>query len=270
MIEIDHLVKTFAAFAAVDDVSLGVADGEIYGFLGPNGAGKTTTIKCMAGLIFASHGDIRVDGVSLQKQPEQAKRRMGLIPDRPYLYEKLTGYEYLMFLAGIYDVPEPERALRARQLLTLFALDRWMDELIDGYSHGMKQRLVMAGALIHRPSTLVIDEPMVGLDPDGARLVKNILRRYAKAGHAVFLSTHSLPVAQELCHRIGIISGGRLIAEGDLPALQKKAQHSGDLESVFITLTREAQQRGEDAGRNLDHDLDPSALELALGIEADA
>lgn len=266
MIEIDGLVKKFGAFHAVDDVSLRVEAGEIYGFLGPNGAGKTTTIKCIAGLIKASAGDIRVDGYSLGKQAEEAKRRMGLIPDRPYLYDKLSGLEFLQFLAGIYGLDDDKAKQSAEQLLDLFSLADWADELIEGYSHGMKQRLVMAGALLHRPSTLVIDEPMVGLDPDGARLVKRILRRYAEAGHAIFLSTHSLPVAESLCQRIGIISGGKIIAEGSLDALRQQAHNQGNLESVFLTLTREAALRGEDAGRNLDKELSDAELDRALGL----
>lgn len=266
MLEIEGLVKNFGSFSAVNNINIHVASGEIFGFLGPNGAGKTTTIKCIAGLIKASAGDIRVDGFSLRKQAEQAKRRLGLIPDRPYLYDKLSGLEFLEFLAGIYGLSEGESRDRARQLLSLFALTDWGDELIEGYSHGMKQRLIMAGALLHRPSTLVIDEPMVGLDPDGARLIKRILRRYAEAGHAILLSTHSLPVAESLCHRIGIISGGTIIAEGNLNDLRERAQNQGDLESVFLTLTREAALRGEDAGRNLDRELSDADLDLALGL----
>lgn len=270
MIEIDGLVKKYGRFTAVNGIAINVQDGEIYGFLGPNGAGKTTSIKCIAGLIRPSAGDIRVDGFSLRQQTQQAKLRLGLIPDRPYLYDKLSGREFLQFLAGMYQVGAQHIEARAGKLLQLFALSDWADELIGGYSHGMKQRLVMAGALLHQPQSLVIDEPMVGLDPDAALLVKRILRRYAGAGHAILLSTHSLPVAEALCHRIGIISGGRIIAEGSLDELRVQAQNQGDLESVFLTLIHEAAQRGEDAGRNLDQQLSDAQLDAALDLHAPA
>ncbi len=244
MIELDGLTKHYGKFQALDGVDLRVEDGEVFGFLGPNGAGKTTTIKIIAGLIKPSTGEVRLDGVSVQRQPIAAKQRLGIIPDRPFLYEKLTGLEYLRFLCGLYGIDLVEGEVTARKLLELFLLGDWGDELVEGYSHGMKQRLVMAGAFVHRPDVLVIDEPMVGLDPQGTRLVKRIFRSYAARGHSIFLSTHSLPVAQEVCDRIGILSRGKLIAVGSLDELRTRSRNQGDLESVFMTLTREAQVEG--------------------------
>jgi len=244
VIEIDHLSKRYGKFLALDDVCLDIRDGEIFGFLGPNGAGKTTTIKVIAGLIKPSQGEVRIDGHSVQRNPLQTKQILGVVPDRPYLYEKLTGKEYLRFLCGLYGVPAEQGERAAADLLRLFLLEDWGDELIEGYSHGMKQRLVMSGAFIHDPRALVIDEPMVGLDPQGARLIKEVFEAFARRGRTLFLSTHSLPVAQEVCHRIGIISHGRLIAIGTLDELRDKAHNHGDLESVFLALTREQQEEG--------------------------
>jgi ABC-2 type transport system ATP-binding protein len=267
VIEIDHLGKRYGTYTALADLSLRIADGEIFGFLGPNGAGKTTTIKAIAGLIKPTQGRILVDGLSVAQQPLAAKARLGVIPDRPFLYEKLTGLEYLRFLAGLYglDAARAERA--ARSWLEVFRLAGWGDELVEGYSHGMKQRLVMAGAFIHGPHNLVVDEPMVGLDPEGARLVKGIFRAWAKRGHSLFVSTHSLPEAEELCDRIGILSHGRLIAIGTLDELRQRARSSGDLEEVFLTLTREAELEGQPLPRGAAAPLDPEAA-LALSLAA--
>jgi ABC-2 type transport system ATP-binding protein len=174
---------------------------------------------------------------------------MGVVPDRPFLYEKLTGREFLRFLGGLYRVPAAHVDAAAGELLRLFRLEAWADELIEGYSHGMKQRVIMAGSLIHDPQVMVVDEPMVGLDPQGARLLKDVLTGFAARGRTVFLSTHSLPVAEELCDRIGILSRGKLVALGTMDELRARASHSGDLESVFLTLTREAHDEysGEEA-----------------------
>lgn len=240
MIEVKNLSKRYGKFTALDNISLSVADGEIFGFLGPNGAGKTTTIKSIAGLIKPTSGEILIDGISMQRQPLQAKQRLGVVPDRPFLYEKLTGREYLAFLCGLYGVPRARGEHAAGELLRLFLLDGWGNELVEGYSHGMKQRLVMAGAFIHDPRALVIDEPMVGLDPKGTRLIKKVFFTYASRGRTVFLSTHSLPVAEEVCDRIGILSHGELIAIGTLQELRERAHTHGDLESVFLALTKEA------------------------------
>ncbi|MBN2358347.1 MAG: ABC transporter ATP-binding protein [Deltaproteobacteria bacterium] len=239
MIEIDHLCKRFGKFVAIEDLSLRVEDGEIFGFLGPNGAGKTTTIKAMAGLIKPTAGEVRIDGLSVQRQPLAAKQRLGVVPDRPFLYEKLTGREFLSFMCGLYGVPDQRGRRASEELLRLFQLEGWGDELIEGYSHGMKQRLVMAGAFVHDPRALVIDEPTVGLDPQGTRLLKEVFSAFARRRRTVFLSTHSLAAAEEVCDRIGILSHGRLVASGTLDELRARARSEGDLESVFFTLTRE-------------------------------
>ena len=249
MIRLEKLHKRYGRFTAVESLDLEVKDGEIFGFLGPNGAGKTTTIRMMAGLIRPSGGDAFLNGISISKNPIEAKALLGLIPDRPYLYEKLTGNEYLRFICGVYGVPSVEGDARAKEMLGTFGLANWADELIEGYSHGMKQRLIMAGALVHDPKVLVVDEPMVGLDPRGARLVKEIFRGIARKDRTVFLSTHSLGVAEELCDRVGILSRGKLVAVGTVEELKSRAHSAGDLEDVFLSLTAEAQAgEGEQGG----------------------
>lgn len=261
MIEIDHLCKRYGKFVAVDDLSLRVEDGEIFGFLGPNGAGKTTTIKAIAGLIKPTSGEIKIDGLSVQKQAIAAKQRLGVVPDRPFLYEKLTGREFLSFMCGLYGVPDERGRHASEELLRLFQLEDWGDELIEGYSHGMKQRLVMAGAFVHDPRALVIDEPTVGLDPQGTRLIKQVFNAFAARRRTVFLSTHSLATAQEVCDRIGILSHGKLVAIGTLDELRRRASNEGNLESVFFTLTQEetdsTHSAADDASALLDAVLQP-------------
>jgi ABC-2 type transport system ATP-binding protein len=240
VIRLEKLSKRYGRFTAVEGLDLEVKDGEIFGFLGPNGAGKTTTIRMMAGLIQPTGGDAFLDGKSISKEPIAAKKILGLIPDRPYLYEKLTGREYLRFLCAVYGVDAKAGEAAGAKMLDTFGLANWSDELVEGYSHGMKQRLIMAGALVHDPKVLVVDEPMVGLDPRGAKLVKEIFRGISRSDRTVFLSTHSLDIAQELCDRIGILSRGKLVAIGTLDELRKRAGTGGDLESIFLTLTEEA------------------------------
>lgn len=238
MIELIGLTKVYKGLRAVDEVSLKIGKGTIFGFLGPNGAGKTTTIKMMAGILQPTSGEVWIDGLNLSKEPTEVKRRMGIVPDRPFLYEKLTGIEFLRFVAGLYGMTRND-SLQPRivQMLELFDLAHWGDELIESYSHGMKQRLVMSAALLHRPNVLIVDEPMVGLDPRGARLVKDIFRDQAGKGTTVFMSTHSLEVAQELCDEIGIIQAGKLIAKGNAEDLERMANVEGSLERVFLKLT---------------------------------
>lgn len=238
MIELVRLTKMFKGLRAVDEVSLEVGTGTIFGFLGPNGAGKTTTIKMMAGILQPTSGEVLIDGLNLSKHPAEVKRRMGIVPDRPFLYEKLTGVEFLRFVAGLYEM-SPGNALGTRiaGMLELFDLLHWGDELIESYSHGMKQRLVMSAALLHRPKVLIVDEPMVGLDPRGARLVKDIFKEEAGKGTTLFMSTHSLEVAQELCGEIGIIQAGKLIARGSAEELGRMANVEGSLEGAFLKLT---------------------------------
>jgi len=235
---IDHLTKKFGSFTAVDDISLAVQPGEIFGFLGPNGAGKTTTIKMLAGLLKPDKGEIQIDGRSLASDPLACKRLTGYIPDRPYLYEKLTGSEFLQFIASLYDVPETRFREYAGRYLELFNLTAWQHHLIESFSHGMRQKLIIAAALLHEPALIIVDEPMVGLDPQSARLVKELFKSKARAGVSVFLSTHSLEIAQELCDRIAIIVNGRLRAMGDMEALRRAAKMAdSDLESIFLELT---------------------------------
>jgi ABC-2 type transport system ATP-binding protein len=239
MIHIDNLTKRYSQVLAVDRLNLRIGEGEIFGFLGPNGAGKTTTIRMMMGLLQPTSGRIELGGHDLHRAPIPAKQLCGFVPDRPHVYEKLTGAEFLDFAAGLYHVPEKVRVSRRRQLLDLFDLEPWSDELIESYSHGMKQRLVMAASLIHSPRILIVDEPMVGMDPRGARLLKDIFRALAHQGTTIFMSTHSLPVAEETCERIGIIDQGKLIALGSMEELRQQAGHDPDskLESVFLCLT---------------------------------
>jgi ABC-2 type transport system ATP-binding protein len=233
MIELERLTKRYGTFTAVDDLSLEVARGEIFGFLGPNGAGKTTTIRMMMGLLLPTVGRIRLGGHDLAAQPIEAKRLAGFVPDRPFLYEKLTAVELLRFCADLYEVDPTAREERIRKLLALFGLEEWAGELVETFSHGMKQRLAFAAALLHEPQLLVVDEPMVGMDPRGAR----VLRSLALKGTTLFLSTHSLEVAEALCDRIGIIQSGRLVAVGTLDELRRRAGDARGLEEIFLKLT---------------------------------
>ncbi|MBI5019841.1 MAG: ABC transporter ATP-binding protein [Ignavibacteriales bacterium] len=239
MIQISKLTKRFGNFTAVNDLSINIGTGEFYGFLGPNGAGKTTTIKMMTGLFIPTSGSIVVDGYDILKQPLEAKHKIGYIPDQPFLYEKLTGREFLYFSAGLYSVDHDKATKKIKELLELFEIGSWIDQRTENYSQGMRQRVVIAAALLHEPRVLVIDEPMVGLDPRSAHIVKTTFKEKSKKGITIFMSTHSLPVAEELCDRIGIIKDGRLIYEGPTNDI-KMVEKSGDgkFESVFLELTK--------------------------------
>ncbi len=250
MIRIEGLTKRYGSFWALRELDLHVRCGEVFGFLGPNGAGKTTTMRMLVGLIRPTSGRLAVAGVDVVADPIRARQIVGYIPDRPYLYEKLTALEFLAFIGGIYGVDLEAQRARAGELLELFGLSEWANELIESYSHGMKQRLTMAAAVMHRPQLLVVDEPMVGLDPRGAVLVKNLFRRMVADGQGtVFLSTHTLEVAEELCDRVAILQHGRVIAQGDLAAIRAQVGEAGDarLESLFLRLTD-----GEDVERSLE------------------
>jgi ABC-2 type transport system ATP-binding protein len=240
MIEIKNLSKHYGRLPAVDNLDLTVAPGEIFGFLGPNGAGKTTTIRCMMGILKATSGQVLLDGHDVVQQAQQAKSISGFIPDRPFIYEKLSGQEFLEFVGKLHHVDGARLRPRIAQLLDHLELTPWKDELVESYSHGMKQRLVVCGALIHEPKILVVDEPMVGMDPKGARTLKDLFCTLAQNGTTVFLSTHSIGVAEEICQRIGIIRKGKLIACGSRAEIHAQAQsHNGNLESAFLELTRE-------------------------------
>jgi ABC-2 type transport system ATP-binding protein len=238
MIAVTDLVKQYGSFTAVDGVTLDVQPGQIHGFLGPNGAGKTTTIRMIAGLLKPTAGRILVNGHDLASDPEAAKASLGFIPDRPFIYEKLTAGEFLRFHGGLYGLDAGTVDARATEMLDLFELGRWRDELVESFSHGMKQRLVMSAAFMHRPRAVLVDEPMVGLDPRGARLIKDVFRRMADHGVAILMSTHTLEVAEEMCDRVSIILKGRIIASGTVDEVRRLSGHADEeLTAVFLKLT---------------------------------
>ncbi len=238
MIELRDLTKRYGEVVAVNRLNLSVTEGEIFGFTGPNGAGKTTTLRMMGGVLAPSEGTVMIDGINMAEEPEKAKRRIGFIPDRPFLYEKLTGMEFLRFTADLYGIEDGLFSRKSEEILTTFSLYDWADELIESYSHGMKQRLIISAAILHSPKVIVVDEPMVGLDPAGIRLVKDLFRDLARRGTTIFMSTHTLGVAEDVCDRIGIIHRGVLIAIGTVEELRLRAKiQEGDLEEVFMILT---------------------------------
>lgn len=238
VLSIEGLTKRFGRFEAVSNLSLRVASGEIYAFLGPNGAGKTTTIKSIVGLLQPEAGHIRVYGAPVEPDALPFRRLLGYVADRPFLYEKLTGWEYLEFLAGVHRLRGWKG--RADEYLNLFKLTEWHHQLIEGYSHGMRQKLVLTGALLHQPKLLIVDEPMVGLDPRSSRDVKELFGRLASEGTGLFLSTHSLETAAQVAHKIGILHRGKLVAEGSFAHLQETARQPGSsLEEIFLTITEE-------------------------------
>ena len=240
MIQLHELTKDYGTTVAVNKLSLNVSAGEIYGFIGPNGAGKTTTIRMMGGILAPTSGKIIIGGLDMSQNPVEAKIMIGFVPDRPFLYEKLTGREFLHFSANLYNVSPDTLPQKAEQLLRQFALWDWADEIIEAYSHGMKQRLIIAAALLHDPQILIIDEPMVGLDPAAVHMVKDIFRQLARKQTTIFISTHTLSIAEDLCHRIGVIHKGMLLAEGNLNELQHIAKlGEAGLEEVFLTITKE-------------------------------
>ncbi len=238
MIKIHDLAKSYGNINAVDGIDLEIPSGQFFGFLGPNGAGKTTTIKMMVGLLKPTRGRIVIDGKDVAIDPVQAKAQIGYIPDRPFIYEKLTGREYLHFIADLFGMDRNVAWDRAENYLQFFDLDAAKNELVESYSHGMRQKLVISGALIHDPRVVVVDEPMVGLDPKGARQVKQLFVDLCQKGVSIFMSTHSLGIAEAMCQRIGIIQKGKIIALGSVEDLRRLAQkHDADLEDIFLELT---------------------------------
>ena len=238
MITLTGLTKLYGKFKAVDGIKLTVPKGELFGFLGPNGAGKTTTFRMIAGIIVPTAGRIEIGGVDLARQPLVAKRRLGYIPDRPFVYDKITGAEFLRFVAALYNAEDASLERRIDELLDVFELTPWKHELTESYSHGMRQKLIIAGALIHRPEVIVVDEPMVGLDPKGARLLKDLFRRYVKRGGTILMSTHTLEVAESMCDRIAIMQSGRILASGTMDELRlQTASGDASLEDLFLRLT---------------------------------
>jgi ABC-2 type transport system ATP-binding protein len=238
LIRLIHLTKQYGKFTAVDDIDLVVPSGELFGFLGPNGAGKTTTFRMIAGILRPTSGTVEIGGIDINRNPLDAKARLGFIPDRPFVYDKLTGGEFLRFAAALYGQQGPAVERRIDELLELFELSRWKDELTEAYSHGMRQKLIISGALVHRPEVIVVDEPMVGLDPKSARLLKNLFRQFVDRGGTVLMSTHTLEVAETMCDRIAIIHGGRIVAHGTMAEVQEQtASEDMGLEELFLKLT---------------------------------
>ena len=244
MIKLEGLTKQFGDLVAVDHLDLEVAAGEIFVFLGPNGAGKTTTIKMIAGLLRPTEGRVFVCGHDVQQEHVTARLLLSYVPDQPFLYDKLTGREYLHFLGEMYNLERGGVEAKIARLSDLFDLDRFLDELAETYSHGMKQRIVISGALLHEPRVLIIDEPMVGLDPKNANTLKQMLRDMTAAGSAVFMSTHTLAVAEDVADRVGILRGGSLIAVGPLDEIHAQARTDGHLEEAFLRLTGNAGATG--------------------------
>jgi ABC-2 type transport system ATP-binding protein len=237
MIETVDLTKRYGEVVAVDGLHLQVRRGELFGFLGPNAAGKTTTIRLLVGLIQPTSGHVRIGGLDLAQDTLAARARMAYLPDTPYLYDKLTAREFIHFVAGLYRVPPDRAERRVAELLPLFELADRADDLIEGFSHGMRQKTLLAAALVHDPDVLFLDEPSVGLDPRSARLLRDILRQLVDRGATVFLSTHILELAERLCDRIAIINHGQLIALGTVEELHRQAHVSGSLEDIFLELT---------------------------------
>ena len=241
MISISGLSKTYSKGGkpAVDNLDLFVNDGEIFGFIGPNGAGKSTTIKMLTGIIPPDEGSVNINGEDMIADPVEAKKHIGYVPDSPDLYERLTGIEYLDFLGDIYEVPAEVRQERIKKYADMFEMSENLNDQIKSYSHGMRQKIVVMGALLHDPEVWILDEPMVGLDPRAAHLLKEEMRNHCKKGNTVFFSTHVLEVAEKLCDRIGIIAHGKLVATGTIEELREKASQDGSLESIFLSVTGE-------------------------------
>jgi ABC-2 type transport system ATP-binding protein len=242
MIRTEHLTKSYGALTAVRDLNLNIAQGEFFAFLGPNAAGKTTTIRLLTGLLKPTSGRALIGGHDIQKDPIAARKLMSYVPDFPFLYDKLMPAEFMAFVGELYGMKPAEARRASEELFDLFDLDETRSQLIENLSHGTRQRLVIASALLHNPQVIIIDEPMVGLDPRSARVVKDVLKARSRAGVTVFLSTHTLQVAEELADRIGILNHGRLIAVGTMDELHEASGGGGALEDAFLTLTREEEQ----------------------------
>jgi ABC-2 type transport system ATP-binding protein len=243
MIRLENLTKLYGSFVAVDDITLHVPRGVLYGCLGPNGAGKTTTLRMIAGILRPSGGRVLLGGDDIHQNPMVAKQRLGFIPDRPFVYDKLTGGEFLRFVAGLYGQQGESIERRIAELLEVFELTSWRDELVEAYSHGMRQKLIISSALIHRPEVIVVDEPMVGLDPKAARLLKDIFHQFVEKGGTVLMSTHTLEVAEAMCDQVAILQHGKIVAAGTVADLRRQHQADASLEELFLKLTGGAHAR---------------------------
>ena len=238
MIRLQGLTKRYGKFTAVDGIDLEVPRGELFGLLGPNGAGKTTSIRMIAGILRPTSGTVTVGGVDIQARPLEAKARLGYIPDRPFVYDKLTGGEFLRFAAALYGMQGAVVERRIDELLGVFELAPWKGELTETYSHGMRQKLIIASALVHRPEVIIVDEPMVGLDPKSARLLKDLFREFVSRGGTVLMSTHTMEIAEVMCDRIAIVYRGKIAAQGTMAELRQQTSSEGmGLEDLFLKLT---------------------------------
>ena len=247
MIRTEHLTKKYGGLIAVNDLNLDIPQGQCFAFLGPNGAGKTTTIKLLAGLLKPTSGRALVGGYDIQKDPVAARKLIGFVPDMPFLYDKLDSMEFMLFIGQLYGMNRAELIHATNELFDLFDLNETRNQLIENLSHGTRQRLVIASALLHEPKVIIIDEPMVGLDPRSARVVKNVLKRRSRGGVTVFLSTHILSIAEELADQVGILNRGRLVAVGTIDELRAMSGEVGALEDAFLALTREEEEEEEAA-----------------------
>ena len=248
MIRLTDLTKRYGKFTAVDGINLEIRRGELFGFLGPNGAGKTTTMRMIAGILQPTSGKIEIAEDDLALDPLKAKSRLGFIPDRPFVYDKLTGAEFLRFVAALYGQDGDAVERRMEELLDLFEVMPWKDELVESYSHGMRQKLIISSALLHRPEVIVVDEPMVGLDPKGQKFLKDLFRAFVDRGGTVLMSTHTLDTVEEMCDRIGIIAGGKILACGTMAEVrQQTAGGDAKLEELFLKLTGGIIEREMDA-----------------------
>ncbi len=248
MIRLTDLTKRYGKFTAVDGINLEIRRGELFGFLGPNGAGKTTTMRMIAGILQPTSGRIEIAGDDVARDPIKAKSRLGFIPDRPFVYDKLTGAEFLRFVAALYGQDGEAVERRMDELLDLFELAPWKDELVESYSHGMRQKLIISSALLHKPEVIVVDEPMVGLDPKGQKFLKDLFRAFVERGGTVLMSTHTLDTVEEMCDRIGIIAQGKILACGTMAEIRQQFE-GGDqrLEELFLKLTGGIIEREMDA-----------------------
>ncbi len=250
MIEFQQISKSFGSLTAVDSISFKVESGELFSFLGPNGAGKTTTIKMIVGLMTPDSGSILINGVNIVKKPQIAKKMIGYVPDAPFLYEKLTGEEFLNVIGNLYEMTLKEIASGITSYRQQLDMDEWISDRIEGYSQGMKQRLAFAAAFIHEPKVLILDEPMVGLDPKTARKIKNMLKEKSRNGVTVFLSTHNLNVAEELSDRIAIIHRGKILGIGSVESFQASTKYEGNLEDLFLDIVEREEENFTENGIN--------------------